>query len=316
MELYTSQQAEELLKADPGVKRVLLERLRSGITPMETTPTGELPFMRVAAKPEATLFDVYGTLVISRSGDVGTAAPSGEEVAICIRVLSELGIKVNEVESTWIGQAYRNEILESHSRSREDGIDFPEVDIISVWHRVLLGLAEKMGRSIGMELGLIALLAVSYEAETNTTSLMPGAREVIQRISESDIHLGIISNAQFYTPLLLEVLLEGAPTSIGFSPDLLFWSYHCGRGKPSPYMFKSALTTLSDMGVTDPGKILYVGNDYKKDIVPTKSLDMQSALFAGDKRSLRLGDYSLDNDSPKPDALLTNLVQLMTLLED
>ena len=46
-------------------------------------------------------------------------------------------------------------------------------------------------------------LATAFEARANSTWPMPGAGELIQRLSDSGIKLGIVSNAQVFTPELV-----------------------------------------------------------------------------------------------------------------
>lgn len=125
--------------------------------------------------------------------------------------------------------------------------------------------------------------------------------------------MGIVSNAQFYTPLLMEALFGREIEALGFFPNLLFWSYREGRSKPSPKLFESALERLSQRGFTEPGQILYVGNDVTNDIIPPKKLRMKTALFAGDLRSLRKGEKDPLYSYLKPDIILTELNQLTSL---
>jgi putative hydrolase of the HAD superfamily len=126
--------------------------------------------------------------------------------------------------------------------------------------------------------------------------------------------MGIISNAQFYTPLLLRWFLKADPTDIGFVKDLLIYSFEIGRAKPSPSLFKIAASRLKKMGVF-PESILYVGNDVRKDLLPAKQTGFQTALFAGDARSLRLGDDASAHRLASADLIITDLSQLLPYIK-
>jgi putative hydrolase of the HAD superfamily len=56
---------------------------------------------------------------------------------------------------------------------------------------------------------------------------------------------------------------------------------------------------------------LYVGNDMLNDIYPAKQLGFQTALFAGDKRSLRLRTDDARCVNLFADLVLTDLGQLI-----
>jgi putative hydrolase of the HAD superfamily len=57
--------------------------------------------------------------------------------------------------------------------------------------------------------------------------------------------------------------------------------------------------------------VLFVGNDMLNDIFPAKSLGFQTALFAGDARSLRLRTDDSRCRNLSADIVLTDLEQLI-----
>ena len=58
-----------------------------------------------------------------------------------------------------------------------------------------------------------------------------------------------------------------------------------------------------------------MGNDMLNDILPARSVGFRTALFAGDKRSLRLRRDDPRCNNLKPDMILTDLIQLVGLLD-
>ncbi|MBS3759794.1 MAG: HAD family hydrolase, partial [Desulfobacterales bacterium] len=106
----------------------------------------------------------------------------------------------------------------------------------------------------------------------------------------------------------------GAPLEkMGFSPGLIFYSYQYGVAKPSRRLFQLAAGELKKMGIEEEDA-LYVGNDRLNDILPAKTEGFQTALFAGDKQSLRLREGDSRCTGVIPDLVITALNQLKTYI--
>ncbi|MCK5419996.1 MAG: HAD hydrolase-like protein, partial [Desulfobacterales bacterium] len=139
---------------------------------------------------------------------------------------------------------------------------------------------------------------------------MPNLDKTLTACKEQNLTMGLISNAQFYTPLLFEWFLHAKPEDLGFHSELIFLSYQQGHAKPSPVPFEKAATVMKAMGLSTAVS-LYVGNDMLNDIYPAKQLGFQTALFAGDKRSLRLRTDDARCINLSADLVLTDLDQLI-----
>ena len=139
---------------------------------------------------------------------------------------------------------------------------------------------------------------------------MPHLEDVLASVKKRQIPMGIISNAQFHTLYLFDWFLNGSPQHLGFNVDLLFLSYRLKHAKPSAKLFNLAAEKLKQMGI--PGSsVLYVGNDMRNDIMPAQKTGFHTALFAGDKRSLRLREDDPLCKSVVPDLVITDLMQLI-----
>jgi len=101
---------------------------------------------------------------------------------------------------------------------------------------------------------------------------------------------------------------------LGFDPGLVFYSYQFEVAKPSPVLFRKAAETLKAKGI-QPSDVLYLGNDMLNDIYPAKAIGFQTALFAGDKRSLRLRAGDSRCKKLTPDLVITDLIQLIQHLQ-
>ncbi len=266
------------------------ELIKKLCKPLEPRPTGLSPKLPDGPAIEAVIFDIYGTLFISAAGDIGkdSAAHSAKAFRLA---LEDAGIDHDRSGSSpdMAPDIFRQEIASRHERLKKQGVDYPEVDICSIWKRVL----EKLGISTDTSPvpdARIMLLAVSYECRTNPVWPMPSAASILTELHERGIRTGIISNAQFYTPLMFRALMGKGVEELGFDQDLCVYSWKLGVAKPSIKMFEPVHRILTERYGIKPQSILYVGNDMLKDIMPAHTMGWKTCLFAGDRRSLRLRD--------------------------
>jgi putative hydrolase of the HAD superfamily len=138
---------------------------------------------------------------------------------------------------------------------------------------------------------------------------MPGMLECLHRLRDAGLRLGIVSNAQFYTPLLFPALVERSIEQCGFEPDLCVFSFEHGVAKPGTAIYDRAIERLAGEGIA-PAETLYVGNDMLNDIAPAAALGMRTALFAGDGRSLRWRENDARVAGLSADLILTDLAAL------
>ena len=269
------------------------------LTPISTGCEAELPTIPGI---RAVAFDIYGTLVISGSGDIGVT-DAEQESSLLRPLLADLGAG-NIMEKP--GRRFRELIEESHAQSRADGVEFPEVDILEIWQQLLKEVEAPLP-----DPGALQLAATTYEVATNPVWPMPGALETITSLRQSGISLGIVSNAQFYTPLLFEAFWEKSVEALGFDPELCFYSYQSRQAKPGVFLYEGLRNALLTGGI-EPKEVLYVGNDMLKDIHPAASLGFRTALFAGDKRSLRLRKEH--EGLHEPDCVITSLPQILEIV--
>ena len=269
---------------------------KSNIQPLEPVPTGLHPTGRIADKVQCLLFDVYGTLLISGSGDVGTAMQTIQDNAQFKALLLEFNV---DDPSGKVLEGFFNAITRQHEQLKADGIDYPEVKIDQIWMQVLGWHDRDMARSF----------ALAFELIVNPVFPMPGFLKLVQHARER-CSLGIISNAQFFTRILLEKFLKASLEKSGFDQDLLIFSYQTNYAKPSEHLFRLSAGRLEKRGIS-PSETLYLGNDMLNDILPAQKSGFRTALFAGDKRSLRLRQDDERCRDIVPDIVITDLLQLL-----
>lgn len=237
-------------------------------------------------RPDAVIFDVYGTLLISASGEVGTVVAGNHDADPSVRLLSMVAPEARHEAERLRGRLLE-EIVHSHERSRAAGATVPEVDIRRIWRTALAASPAEPLRALARDDASIERVAVIYEQLANPTAAMPGAAALLRTLDEVGMTLGIVSNAQFYTPPAIAAHLGAEPAALGFDPKLTVYSYELGEAKPSNAMFVPPVAELARRGI-DASRAVYVGNDMRNDVAAAARAGMQTCLFAGDARSLRL----------------------------
>ncbi len=278
--------------------------------PIEPLPAGLPAQFTPMPNLRAVAFDIYGTLFISASGDISLASPEDRDIPLREAIV-EAGAPADALAGQDLGERFTKHIQRAHQRARDGGIAFPEVEIRDTWKELLREIAPEW--AAGLEREQLEYLAVAYECRANPVWPMPHLAGSLMALREMDIPLGIVSNAQFFTPLLFEAFLGKTPDALGLIDDLCIWSYRAGEAKPSRRLFAQLRSALADLEI-GPEDCLYIGNDLRNDVWPAREEGFRTALFAGDRRSLRLRANDPDCIGVEPDAILTDLRQIPNIL--
>jgi len=289
----------------PDARIEWVRRLAARSAPMAPRPVGIEPRTPALRGIRAVLFDVYGTLLISGAGDIGLSLDAVRADAMA-GAFEAAGLgRLDDEPARRAAERFAALIRRRHEERRAAGVDRPEVDIREIWRALLreIGAAPKEDQ--------IGLLAIEYETRVNPAWPVPGAFELVETLAKRNLVLGLVSNAQFYTPLLIEALTGRAPEAWGFARDMCVWSFEEGAAKPSPGLFRAAAERLRRSHGLEPRAALVVGNDAANDVAPAALLGFRTALFAGDARS-----YRPQPGHAPPDLLLTTLPQIASCLAD
>ncbi|MDC7127131.1 MAG: HAD family hydrolase [Spirochaetales bacterium] len=263
---------------------------------------------------KAVIFDIYGTLLISGSGDVGTAIEKGSSESFA-KALSICGYPNIEPSTTdFFKSTFFNLIDEEHQKSKASGIPFPEIDIIKIWQVLLKQASLNLNFTEALNINPEYISAV-YESIVNPVYPMPNLDKILEILKSKSLKLGIISNAQFYTPLIFNTLLKEGLDGYGFDKNLRVYSFVEKRAKPDRELYKIMKIKLSQYDII-PEQTLYVGNDMLKDIMPASKEGFKTALFAGDKRSLRLRENESSCSNIIPDVIVNDLIELTDCIQE
>jgi putative hydrolase of the HAD superfamily len=289
-----------------------LDLIRSASAAPPLLPPPDLPakleaLALPAAAPlrdiRAVIFDIYGTLFISAAGDIGSQSLAAAVPAPFPQSLETLAGEYG-CSGAELRDYFRGAVLERHEARRGETA-YPELRVEELWGQFLLS---RRGQSKGAR-----ELALRYELAVNPAYPMPAAAETLALLRGRGLTLGLISNAQFFTPLLFEAFFGAPPEALGFDRELLTYSFELGEAKPSPRLFAPAKKRLAALGLK-PEHALYVGNDMLNDIAAAALAGFKTALFAGDRRSLRLREGDPRVRGVAPDRVVRGLEDVGALI--
>ena len=274
-------------------------------SPLEPIPTTLEPKLTKLDNIRAVIFDIYGTLVLSGTGDISIAQTINRESELQ-SILSGFGF--NGLSEGSLSDHFYALIQEDHAKAKSKGIEYPEVDILEIWSRFFEATTSSVPPG-----SIIQEIAIRFECAVNPVWPAPHLIEMLSGLQERSLPAGIVSNAQFYTPLMVEGFTEVSLPDLGFQEELCVWSYVERLGKPSVELFKKLSKALVKRGIA-PDQALYVGNDLLNDIWTAKEAGLRTVLFAGDQRSLRLRENDERCADLIPDAIITNLMQIESII--
>lgn len=296
-------------------KSQLADRFRVLSEPLVPHETDAKTVLKKLPGIKAVIFDFYGTLFISGVGDIGIDDGISDATLI-VDALKGAGISVIKQQAGERCLKLYNEAVEHEVQEiRERGIPYPEPDIRKIWSIVLSRLHAENLITTDTDSNHHNLMAVEFEARMNPIWPMPDLHQILKRLKDKQLKLGIISNSQFYTPIAFEALAEKSLDEFGFSSELLHWSFDVAMKKPGLLFYEQFLSKAEKaFPQLKPENYLYVGNDMLKDIYPANHFGMKTALFAGDQRSLKWHRKDSRTKNLKPDLVITELIQLLNCL--
>lgn len=290
----------------------LHERFKHVSKPLEPIDTDTTPRLKKLPEVQVIIYDFYGTLFLSGVGDIGVDDGKYDSGAL-LEALQSAEITVAHDDAGSKGFEIYNEVVENIIKNLKiEGIEYPEPDIREVWLEVLEKMEKQSLINGPVSKHVAERISVEFEARMNPVWPVPGAVQTLLNFREKGYAQGIISNSQFYTPVVLEALSGYTLENLGLKKELLHWSYEEKMKKPGLTFYRNFIKKLTMFDSTiSPREVLYVGNDMLKDIYPAQELGMKTALFAGDQRSLKWRRSDDRCKNLQPDLVVTKFEQLI-----
>ncbi|MDX1641329.1 MAG: HAD family hydrolase [Balneolaceae bacterium] len=294
----------------------LHERFIKLSNPLEPIETNTISTLHAIENVRVIAYDFYGTLFISGVGDIGID-DGNVNAELLSETLENSGIEILNSNAGSEGFTIYNEVVDNHIQNlKKKGVEYPEPDIREVWADVLEEMKKASLIDYRQDDTIPEIISVEFEARMNPVWPMDDAVSTLKHFKNKGFTQGIISNSQFYTPIVLEALTEHSLDDLGFENKLLHWSFEENLKKPGLKFYEDFLEKLENFDKNlSPSDVLYVGNDMLKDVYPAHKLGMKTALFAGDKRSLKWREDDERCKDILPDLVITSLSQLETCVK-
>ncbi len=276
--------------------------------PLESTPTDIKPKLKKISGIRAVIFDIYGTLLISNVGRNSLSDTLLKGDTAIRESLEASNFEILEPE-TKLGEIYEEYVNAHYGIRQSEGIEYPEINICDVWQDFLNELFTQGVIDGDLIEKSIRRVILHYECRVNPVWPREGTLEFLRSLQDKDICSGVISTAQFYTPLALETLYQNSLETLGFKKSLCIWSFEHKHIKPSPVLFELCTERLHSLGI-DPKEVLYIGNDMRCDIIPADKFGFKTALFAGDAKSYNNSSSSEEINACKATIIFTKFSQL------
>ena len=276
----------------------------------------------------AVIFDVYGTLVDYWCDEF---SEKGKKEAVLLKAFSEVADHFGLVEClTQVNNAdapektlhdfYHGLITLQHEQAHRKGVAYPEIIIEEIWE-VILTILKRHGYEPPLAGGeklrdYARKIAWYYNFSALGRTLYPGVVAALEGLKTKNILTGIVSNAQFYTPIDLTLLIRDQSNGRFedifelFDVDLTFFSYEYRVAKPDKLLFRKLYDALYEYQIL-PEQTVFVGNDLLIDIRAAQEAGMKTALFTGDEKSTFLHDLG---GRIEPDITFTQWTDLVAKL--
>lgn len=254
------------------------EILKAYVPPPEM-PAGRGDFCGVLEPgPKAVLFDVYGTLVRPRIGDL-----EDRRAALCgpesfEETARHFGMDPKQGR-VW-QERFFAEIQAEHEAAKKKGIIQAEVLAERIWQKML----SRSGLCVSLEEA--RSFALYRELQANPVAAFQGAAPCLKKLKKAGYRLGLASNSQFYTLLILEKVL-GLEVNGIFEREVCTLSFELGFAKPDPHFFRVAKTKLA-MQNLEPQDVVMVGNDWENDVAGSRAEGFRRLFFRGEESGAKI----------------------------
>lgn len=286
----------------------LISRIKQLSTPLTKEKIDHTINLHSIDNIKCVALDFYGTMFISESGHINESINNITN-AIFDDALTQCNFDIISNKASQTGlQLFKAYLKQRINQLEKEGIEHPEPDFRKVILDVLSTMRQEELIAGTVSFEKATQFVIEFEFRANSNWPMPNLINKLQQLCQQGIKLGIISNSQFYSPLSFKAMTGKTIQQAGFEQKLQTWSFQHGIKKPSADFYQLFIDQLPAFNLR-PEQVLYVGNDLFNDIVPAKQMNLKTALFMGDKRSIRHKKSDL-TDARQPDIIIDDLAQI------
>ena len=308
-----------------------VERLDSRADlPWPSAPKIDPPKAKPSIQPmpiKAVFWTVYGTLVVIPQGELLFEHPQEFVTAAALdKLIKEFKMWQSMSRKPGAPAEYMKELFDKALTTLRltgggPGEKFPEVQAERVWEDIIKKLQQKDYKFDATTYGslddFVKKIAYFYHASIQGTGPYPGATDAMRMLAERGVVQGLLADGQCFTVGQLQRSLKQQDPDFDLNavvaPAMRIISAEKKARKPSDTLFKAAIAAAGAKNI-QPSEVLHVGSSLSRDIGPAKKHGFRTALFAGDKNSLSATPEQLKDAAFRPDALITELPQVMELI--
>src|SRR5207237_7489400 len=118
-----------------------------------------------------------------------------------------------------------------------------------------------------------------FHASLQGTACYPDGADALNLVKEAGLLQGLLSDAQYFTPLQLERAFSKQAPERGLDdfidPELRSYSYEVRSRKPSERLFRSMLSLLGQRPI-GADQVLHIGPRITQDVVPARRVGMKT----------------------------------------
>ena len=295
--------------------------------PPKAEPAKATAYLKPLEGIRAVTWNVYGTLLRTSDGEFLVQVPQQLRMQIALeKTIEEFKMwnaMYRKPGAPWeaMHQQFVRFVDERRMAGTRQKGDAPEIDLADIWRKLLGQLKqteyEYDEAFYGDKEELSEKIAYFFHASLQGVEAAPNALAALQAVSGAGLKQGLVADAQPFTlaELLRALRRQGPlpPPAELFASECSVLSYQEGVRKPSPSLFHACLERLSEQGI-EPEQVLHVSNRLRDDLAVAKQSGMRTALYAGEKLSLKATREEVLDPELKPDRLLTDLGQIRDIL--
>lgn len=276
---------------------------------------------------KAVFWTVYGTLVAVPGGELQFEHPQEfVTLAALEKLIKEFKMwqsmsRKPGAPSEYMRELYNKALTTLRLTSGGGGEKFPEVPCERVWDDIVKKLFQKDysfdAATYGSMNEYVKKIAYFYHASIQGSGPYPGAADALKLLADRGVFQGLLADGQCFTAGQLQRCLKQQDPDFDLDAviplAMRLISAEKKARKPSDTLFRAAVAAAGAKGVA-PAEVLHVGSSLTRDVGPAKRHGFRTALFAGDKASLSATADQLKDAALRPDALITELPQVLELI--
>lgn len=291
-------------------------------------PRKAIPSIKPLPGIKAVTWNVYGTLLRITDGDLLLLSDQQIRMQVALeKTIQEFNMWQSMTRKSgapweYLFTQYKDVLEEMQLTVPAKKGDVGQVSSTKLWRKLISRLEQKDYQYdvdfYGDPDEYAEKVAFFFHSCLQGVAEMDKAAFVVKAVAEAGIVQGLLSDGQSFTLTQLlrafQATTKLPPLGRLFAAGCVVLSFDVGVRKPSRTLFSAAAEGFAQHGL-DPSEVLYVSSRWPDDLTVAKQTGFRTALFAGDKNSLRASAEELLTSDLRPDRLLTELTQVRNLLE-